>query len=99
MGLEMRLIAIVRFAVCMLSLLFGIIVTLRSDDNRLLRYVSCALSAGLIYFSEKIGVWVYLTLGAAIETILAIMGVGFTLCLGAVIMLVPLILAVRYLTH
>lgn len=99
MGFEMKMVAIVRFAVILAALIFGIVVTLRSDDNGPLRRVSCILSAVLIYFNEQIGAWVYLTLGATIETILAVMGVGFTLVLGAVIMLLPLIFTIRYLTH
>ena len=99
MGFEMKLVAIVRFAVCLAALIFGIAVTLRSDDNGALRRVSCILAAVLIYFNEEIGNWVYLTLGATIETALAVMGVGFTICLGAVIMLLPVIFVIRYLTH
>lgn len=99
MEFEMKLVAIVRFAVILAALIFGIAVTLRSDDNGALRRISCVLSALLIYFNEEIGSWVYLTLGATIETILTVMGVGFTLVLGAVLMLLPLIFTVRYLTH
>lgn len=99
MGFEMKLVAIVRFAVTLAALIFGIVVTLRSDDNGALRRISCLLSAVLIYFNEEIGEWVYLTLGAAIETVLTVMGVGFTLVLGAVVMLLPLIFTIRYLTH
>ena len=99
MEFEMKLVAIVRFAVILASLIFGIAVTLRSDDNGALRRVSCILSAVLIYFNVEIGEWGYLTLGAAIETALTVMGVGFTLILGAVLMLLPLIFTIRYLTH
>lgn len=99
MEFEMKLVAIVRFAVILAALIFGIAVTLRSDDNGALRRISCVLSALLIYFNEEIGSWVYLTLGATIETILTVMGVGFTLVLGAVLMLLPLIFTIRYLTH
>lgn len=99
MEFEMKLVAIVRFAVILAALIFGITVTLRSDDNGALRRISCVLSALLIYFNEEIGSWVYLTLGATIETILTVMGVGFTLVLGAVLMLLPLIFTIRYLTH
>lgn len=99
MEFEMKLVAIVRFVVILAALIFGIAVTLRSDDNGALRRISCVLSALLIYFNEEIGSWVYLTLGATIETILTVMGVGFTLVLGAVLMLLPLIFTIRYLTH
>lgn len=99
MEFEMKLVAIVRFAVCLAALIFGIAVTVRSDDNGWLRRISCILSAVLIAFNAQIGAWVYLTLGASIETALTFMGVGFTLILGAVIMLLPVIFVVRYLTH
>lgn len=99
MEFEMKLVAIVRFAVCLAALIFGIAVTLHSDDNGALRRVSCILSGVLIYFNAQIGEWVYLTLGATIETALTVMGVGFTLILGAVVMLLPVIFVVRYLTH
>lgn len=99
MEFEMKLVAIVRFAVCLAALIFGIAVTLRSDDNGALRRVSCILSGVLIYFNAQIGEWVYLTLGATIETALTVMGVGFMLILGAVVMLLPVIFVVRYLTH
>ncbi len=99
MEFEMKLVAIVRFAVILAALIFGIVVTLRSDDRGALRRVSVCLSMLLVYFNEEIGAWVYLTLGATIETILTVMGVGFTLVLGAVLMLLPLIFTIRYLTH
>lgn len=97
MELQTRIVAIIRFAVCFLSLVIGIVVMLRADDNNALRRLTCALSALVIYFNAEIGSAVYLLIGSILETIMAVMGVGFALCLGLVIMLLPIILVLHYL--
>lgn len=95
--MELRILAIVRFAVCLLALVIGLIVMIRADDNAWLRRVTCLLVGLIVYFNHEIGRMLYLVIGSLLEMLIAVMGVGFVLCLGIVIMLFPVIAVIRWL--
>ena len=97
--MEEHIILIVRFLTCILSLVGAIILMVRADDNQVLRIVAAFGASALIYFNEAIGRIFYLVLGSTIETLLALMGVGFVLLLGACMMALPVAMLVRYLVH
>lgn len=97
--MEVHIINIVRFAVCMLALIIAVTAMIKADDNNAMRRLSAMLAAVLIYFNEEIGSMVYLLIGSAIETLIAAAGVGFVLVLAIVIMLLPLIAVIRWVTH
>lgn len=97
--MEAHILEIIRFAVCLLSVVLALILMIRAQDNSILRRLSAIAAAAVIYFNEAIGSAVYLVLGSVIETLIAVMGMGFVLVLGIVIMLLPVILALRCITH
>lgn len=97
--MEYHIIQIVRFAVCFLTLIAAGVVIFKADDNALLRRFSAAGGVGIVWFNEPIGNWLYLIFGGLLESLLALMGVGFVVILVAVIMLFPLIFVVRWLIH
>lgn len=97
--MEVHIINIVRFAVCMFALIIAVTAMIKADDNNAMRRLSAMLAAVLIYFNEEIGSMVYLLIGSAIETLIAAAGVGFVLVLAIVIMLLPLIAVIRWVTH
>ena len=94
--MEGHIIEIVRFAVCIISILIAVILMLKADDNNAMRRLAVAFSVLLIYFNEQIGVMVYLLIGSAIETLIAAMGVTFVVILGVVIMIFPLVALLRW---
>ena len=97
--MEAHIIDIVRFISCILALITAIIAMVKADDNNAMRRLSAVLAGVLIYFNEQIGSMVYLLIGSTIETLIAAAGVGFILILAAVVMLLPLLLAFRWLVH
>lgn len=97
--METHIINIIRFAVCICTLTIAVISMIKADDNNAMRRFSAALAGVLIYFSEKISVMIYLLIGSAIETLIAVSGVGFVLILAVVLMLLPLLAAFRWLVH
>lgn len=97
--MEAHIIDIVRFATCLMALITAIAAMIKADDNNAMRRLSAVLAAVLIYFNEQIGAMVYLIIGSTIETLIATAGVGFILILAAVIMILPFIAIIRWLTH
>lgn len=97
--MEEHIIHIVRFAVCLLSLITAIVAMMKADDNNAMRRLSAILAGVLIFFNEQIGSLAYLTIGSTIETLLATAGVGFVLTFAVVVMIFPIIIIVRWLTH
>ena len=97
--MEEHIINIVRFAVCLLSLITAIVAMMKADDNNAMRRLSAILAGVLIFFNEQIGSLAYLTIGSTIETLLATAGVGFVLTFAVVVMIFPIIMIVRWLTH
>ena len=97
--MEEHIITIVRFLTCVVSLVGAIIIMVRADDNQVTRVSAAFIAAAMIYFNQEIGRVFYLVLGSAIESLLALMGVGFVLLLGFVLMVLPLALLFRFLVH
>lgn len=97
--MEEHIINIVRFAVCLLSLITAIVAMMKADDNNAMRRLSAILAGVLIFFNAQIGSLAYLTIGSTIETLLATAGVGFVLTFAVVVMIFPIIIIVRWLTH
>lgn len=97
--MEAHIINTVRFETCLTVLITAIVAMLKANDNNAIRRLSAALAAVIIYFNEQIGSMVYLTIGSTIEALIATAGVGFVIILVVVVMLLPFIIAVRWLTH
>ena len=97
--MEAHIVMIVRFAVCLLALIFATALMIKADDNALLRRTAAAGGAAIVLFNERIGNAAYLILGGILESAIALMGVGFVLILAAVIMLLPLIFVARWIFH
>lgn len=97
--MEAHIIEIVRFAVCIISILVAVVLMIKADDNNAMRRLALAFSVLLIYFNEQIGVMGYLLIGSTIETLVAAMGVTFVIILAAVVMLFPLVALFRWVIH
>lgn len=97
--MEAHIINIVRFETCLLVLITAIVAMLKANDNNAMRRLSTALAAVIIYFNEQIGSMVYLTIGSTIEALIATAGVGFVIILVVVVMLLPFIIVIHWLTH
>lgn len=97
--MEDHIIYIVRFAVCLLSLIIAIVLMIKADDNNAMRRLVAILTAIIVFFNEQIGEGVYLILISTIETLLALSGVGFILLAAVVVMLLPIIIFIRWLLH
>ena len=97
--MEDHIINIVRFAVCLLSLIISIVLMIKADDNNAMRRLVAILTAIIVFFNEQIGEGVYLILISTIETLLALSGVGFILLAAVVVMLLPIIIFIRGLLH
>ncbi len=95
--MEEHIIEVVRYGVCVTSLIVAVIAMIKADDNHAMRRLSALLAAVLIYFNEEIGHITYLAIGSTIELLITLMGVGFVLIAGIIIMLLPAILAFRWL--
>lgn len=97
--MEVHIIEIVRFAVCIISILAAVILMIKADDNNAMRRLVAAFSVLLVYFNKQIGVMGYLLIGSTIETLIAAMGVTFVIILAAVVMLFPLVALFRWVIH
>ena len=97
--MEAHIISIVRFAVCLLTLIIAAVAMFKADDNNAMRRLSAALAAVIIYFNEQIGEKVYLTIGSIMEALAATAGLGFVLALLIVIVLLPFIIVLRKFVH
>ena len=97
--MEMHIIDIVRFATCILSLIIAIVAMIKADDNNAMRRLLALLAGVLISFNEQIGSMVSLLIGSSIELLIATAGVGFVIVLTAVIMVLPILAVIRWLTH
>ena len=57
------------------------------------------LAAVLIFFNEKAGEAAYLVFGSLLEMTAAVVALGFVLVAGIMIMLLPAVGLIRWLTH
>lgn len=97
--MEAHIISIFRFAVCLFSMIIAIVAMIKASDNDAFRRLSAILAAMVIFFNVEIGEKLYLMVGSTIEVIAATAGIGFVLVLLAVVMFLPLIFIIRWLTH
>lgn len=97
--MEAHIIEIVRFAVCIISILVAVVLMIKADDNNAMRRLALAFSALLVCFNEQIGAMGYLLIASTIETLIAAMGVTFVIILVAVVMLFPLVALFRWVIH
>ena len=95
--MEEHIIDVVRYGVCITSLILAVIMMIKADDNHAMRRLSAILAAILIFFNEEIGRITYLLIGSFIEFCITLMGVGFVLIAGLVIMFLPVLWAFRWL--
>lgn len=97
--MEEHIIEIVRFGVCGVILIIGLILMYKADDNHAMRRLSALLSAVMIYFNNEIGHLVYLVIGALIELWFSLMGLGFILICGVVVMILPVLWVISWMTR
>jgi len=97
--MEAHIIEIVRFLVCLSSVITAVAVMIKVDDNDMMRRLTAGMAAGVVLFNRQIGTLVYLLLGSVLETLIAGMGVVFVIVLLAVIALFPLVALTRWVIH
>lgn len=97
--MEQHIIDVVRFGFCISSLAIAIAAMVKADDNNAMRRLTAALEALIIFFNEQIGQSVYLLIGSTIEVLIATIGLGFVLIAGIVIMLLPVLAALRWMAR
>lgn len=97
--MEMHIIEIVRFIVCIMSVFVAILLMIRADDNTAMRRLTVILAAVLISFNRQIGYMTYLLIGSTLESIIAVMGLTFVLIIGLVIMLFPILALLKWVIH
>lgn len=97
--MEMHIIEIVRFIVCIMSVFVAILLMIRADDNTAMRRLTVILAAVLVFFNRQIGYMTYLLIGSTLESIIAVMGVTFVLIIGLVIMLFPILALLKWIIH
>lgn len=95
--MEEHIIEVVRYGVCVTTLIISIIAMIKADDNNAMRRLSALLAAVLIYFNKDIGQFTYLAIGSFIELWITAVGVGFVFVAGIVVMALPVIVAFRWL--
>ena len=64
--MEKHIIEVVRYGVCVTTLIISIIAMIKADDNNAMRRLSALLAAVLIYFNKDIGQFTYLAIGSFI---------------------------------
>lgn len=96
-AMEEHIIDVVRYGACVSTLIISVIAMYKADDNNAMRRLSALLGAVLILFNEEIGRITYLLIGSLIELWITLMGVGFVLIAGLIIMFLPVIGAFRWL--
>lgn len=97
--MEQHIIDVIRFGFCISSLAIAVAAMVKADDNNAMRRLTAALEAVIIFFNEQIGQTVYLLIGSTIEVLIAMMGLGFVLIAGIVIMLLPALAALRWMAR
>lgn len=97
--MEEHIIEIVRFLVCLSSVVAAVVVMIKVDDSDMARRLAAGLAAGVVLINRQIGALVYLLLGSILETLIAAMGVVFVIVLLAVIAIFPLIALIRWVIH
>ena len=96
--MEAHIINIMRFGICILTLAVSIRAMIRTASPKI-RRLTAVLAAVLIFFNEKAGEAAYLVFGSLLEMTAAVVALGFVLVAGIMIMLLPAVGLIRWLTH
>ena len=96
--MEAHIINIMRFGLCILTLAVSVRVMIRTASPKI-RRLTAVLAAVLIFFNEKAGEAAYLIFGSLLEMTAAVVALGFVLIAGIMIMLLPAVGLIRWLTH
>ena len=87
-----------RFGICILTLAVSVRAMIRTASPKI-RRLTAVLAAVLIFFNEKAGEAAYLVFGSLLEMTAAVVALGFVLVAGIMIMLLPVVGLIRWLTH
>ena len=93
-----HIINIMRFGICILTLAVSVRAMIRTASPKI-RRLTAVLAAVLIFFNEKAGEAAYLVFGSLLEMTAAVVALGFVLVAGIMIMLLPVVGLIRWLTH
>ena len=96
--MEAHIINIMRFGICILTLAVSVRAMIRTASPKI-RRLTAVLAAVLIFFNEKAGEVAYLVFGSLLEMTAAVVALGFVLVAGIMIMLLPAVGLIRWLTH
>lgn len=96
--MEAHIINIMRFGICILTLAVSVRAMIRTASPKI-RRLTAVLAAVLIFFNEKAGEAAYLVFGSLLEMTAAVVALGFVLVAGIMIMLLPVVGLIRWLTH
>ena len=96
--MEAHIINIMRFGICILTLGISVRAMIRTASPKI-RRLTAVLAAVLIFFNEKAGEAAYLIFGSLLEMTAAVVALGFVLVAGIMIMLLPAVGLIRWLTH
>ena len=96
--MEAHIINIMRFGICILTLAVSVRAMIRTASPKV-RRITAVLAAVLIFFNEKAGEAAYLVFGSLLEMTAAVVALGFVLVAGIMIMLLPAVGLIRWLTH
>ena len=96
--MEAHIINIMRFGICILTLAVSVRAMIRTASPKI-RRITAVLAAVLIFFNEKAGEAAYLVFGSLLEMTAAVVALGFVLVAGIMIMLLPVVGLIRWLTH
>ena len=96
--MEAHIINIMRFGIFILTLAVSVRAMIRTASPKI-RRLTAVLAAVLIFFNEKAGEAAYLVFGSLLEMTAAVVALGFVLVAGIMIMLLPAVGLIRWLTH
>jgi hypothetical protein len=96
--MEAHIINILRFGICMLTLVIAVSTMTRTKSAKL-RRLTALLAAALIFFNERAGAAAYLIFGSLLEMTAAIIALGFVLAAGIMIMLLPVAGLIHWMKH
>lgn len=96
--MEAHIIHIMRFGICMLTMIISVPVMIRTGSP-IIRRLIAGLAAVLIFFNEAAGAAAYLIVCSLFEMAAVIVAAGFLLFAGIMIMVLPVAGLIHWLTH
>lgn len=91
--MQYHILGIVRFVICLLSMIGGIVVMAKTDSH-IFRIMAAGGAALTIWYNEDIGRMTYLLIGSTLEALIASCGVVFVVSLLVVLAALPIIIVV-----